>query len=787
MNKLIGTLLGVVVAAGTLTVSAPAASMVEAATCASNFPWASEQEFADYEGGPGFDCERNFVTTAPRGELLDPNSIGANGLLRPDRVSFFESVGFTKNFMWYAPRTTTIVSPADSRTWTACTVGVTTGGICPSLKVGPMSADFDGTFELSIIGSDATFIALVCGNYSSADPTDFTTTPYANPVPRIDGVKYRDDNRNGVRNAGEPTLAGWNIRVTRLSSRIEQPTGTVANLTTDSNGYYRFNLDGHGPGRYLVEEIPQPGWKNYTPASYTVDVDFGVESRRYGQDFGNAPTTADVAKTDMTIVSDLPENLDANTPVDVDVSVTIENFGPAEQVPVRDELIATLPADCVTRNGDRRSFTTTLRRGQPVTRTFTFTIECARPSNHDFDFDDRLTIIHPDIVDTNPMNNAANVGFERPVHAYTDLGIGATLACDATTDVGDTFGCRSTLVVTNDGFGDIDATATAELTVPDDCTVTSRPGAVKLNGLGEQGRTTSIVSFGVVCSHRSDHPITLTAEVTADDIHVFDTDPTNNTSSPAAVNTEVFHDATLAADAVHLTCNESIGTGDSFTCTATVGASKTGPAPDVDVIAYAALGLSPQCTAVEGRHQETEFVLSSSTVVVFTWTVTCPSGESLHPFNVVTDVNPNPETEPHAVDQPGPIIDTFAVPTCRPTVNPHGKTKPAAPGNGGQGQNQDGFYEFGTLPLDQNLAVSIRDDGSGVVFGPFPSGTKIKWVEANGATPSITPMGGNNGNGNGQAAAVDYQIRAQGDAVAFVVDERGIETSVTCLVPPRPQ
>jgi hypothetical protein len=189
----------------------------------------------------------------------------------------------------------------------------------------------------------------------------------------------------------------------------------------------------------------------------------------------------------------------------------------------------------------------------------------------------------------------------------------------------------------------------------------------------------------------------------------------------------------------------------------------------------------------EGRHQETEFVLSTSDIIVFTWTVNCPAGESLHPFNVVTDVNPNPVTEPHAVDAAGEIIDTFIVPTCLPTVNPHGQTKPAAPGNGGQGQNQDGFYEFGTLPLDQSVPVSIRDDASGVVFGPFPSGTKIKWVEANGATPSITPMGGNNGNGKGQANAVDYQIRAQGDAAAFVIDERGIETSVTCLVPPFPQ
>lgn len=59
--------------------------------------------------------------------------------------------------------------------------------------------------------------------------------------------------------------------------------------------------------------------------------------------------------------------------------------------------------------------------------------------------------------------------------------------------------------------------------------------------------------------------------------------------------------------------------------------------------------------------------------------------------------------------------------------------------------------------------------------------------EANGATPSIGPMGGNNGNGGGQAKAVDFQIRARGDAQAFFVDEKGVEVSVTCLVPPFPK
>lgn len=776
------SLAGVVASSLALGVVVPE---VAEASCVSNFPWSSQTEMVNYPGSPGLGCQRNFVTDPGFGELLNPNTTsGTDALLRPDRVAFYQSQGFSENFLWYAPRTTTQTSPADTRTWSACTTGIPQGTICPTLKVGSMGPDFTQTVTLDIIGDDNVFIALACGNYTSNTPGQ-VNPPAPKPVPFIDGHKFRDDDRDGTRDAGEPTLSNWDVKVTRVSSSIGQSTGVVANLTTNAGGYYKFNLDGHGPGRYKVEEILQSGWQNYTPISYTVDVGFGVGSQGYGQDFGNAQTTADVAKTAFS-VSNVPVNLDVNTATDVDVSVTIENFGPAGQVPVSDEILAILPADCTTPN-PRRTLTAVAHRGQPITETFTFSITCSRPSFHDFVFDDTLTITRNDITDTNPANNTRSTGFTSPVHAETDLAVDATLSCDPTTNVGDTFGCSSDVTVTNNGFGPIDATVEATLAVPDDCQASLTPAVIALADLEDLATKTQTVNFDVVCDHRSFHEFSVSTSVSADDIHVFDTNPANDSATAGPETTEVFHDAALAADNVHLTCNEAIGSGDPFTCTATLDISKMGPAPDVDVIAYVELGLSPECTTVEGRFQDVNLILSSSDVLVYTWTVTCPADPTLHPFDVTADVNPNPTTEPHAVDLPGPITDTYIVPTCLPTVNPHGNNEPSAPGNGNQGQNQDGFYVFGTIPLTQGVDVSIRDDESGVVFGPFQSGTKIKWVEANGATPSISPMGGNNGNGNGQANAVDYQIRAQGDAEAFVIDENGIETSVKCLVPPFPQ
>ena len=118
--------------------------------------------------------------------------------------------------------------------------------------------------------------------------------------------------------------------------------------------------------------------------------------------------------------------------------------------------------------------------------------------------------------------------------------------------------------------------------------------------------------------------------------------------------------------------------------------------------------------------------------------------------------------------------------TCVESVNPHGKTTPPAgsttlPGPKG-GQNEDGFYKIGT---DTGASVFVRDKGSGRVFGPFPSGTVIKYTQAPGRTPSIKKIGSTTGN----AGAVQWHITGKGDAL---VTSPGL-VSAKCRVPPPPK
>jgi hypothetical protein len=118
-------------------------------------------------------------------------------------------------------------------------------------------------------------------------------------------------------------------------------------------------------------------------------------------------------------------------------------------------------------------------------------------------------------------------------------------------------------------------------------------------------------------------------------------------------------------------------------------------------------------------------------------------------------------------------------PSCIETVNPHGQNVPPAgsttlPGPNG-GQNEDGFYLVGAV----GGTDVILSDTDGNVFGTFPSGTVVKYTEANGAEPSVKKIGST----TGQAGAVDFHITGTGDLVVTSIEG----TSVTCFVPPPPK
>jgi hypothetical protein len=130
---------------------------------------------------------------------------------------------------------------------------------------------------------------------------------------------------------------------------------------------------------------------------------------------------------------------------------------------------------------------------------------------------------------------------------------------------------------------------------------------------------------------------------------------------------------------------------------------------------------------------------------------------------------------------------------CEETVNPHGNNTPGekrSENAKSKAVNPDGFY---ILLAEDNCDPASKiwvgcvgcmlayPDFKG--FGPFESGTIVKFTEAPGKAPSIKKIGSTNGN----AGAVVWHITLPGEPLVFAGDACGNWARCPCFVPPPPK
>lgn len=156
-----------------------------------------------------------------------------------------------------------------------------------------------------------------------------------------------------------------------------------------------------------------------------------------------------------------------------------------------------------------------------------------------------------------------------------------------------------------------------------------------------------------------------------------------------------------------------------------------------------------------------------------------------------------------------PTLAAAHVPACPETWNPAeqpqahpgvpaGWSTPPGTTNQSTPINPDGFFilnsdlNAGTVTLFDGCGCQAgfggtegetADIGGGTCFefGTFPTGTTIKYTEANGKDPAIEPMAANNGGGGGIATFIDFHLWGQGDLE--VCNALGC---ICCRVPPPP-
>lgn len=212
----------------------------------------------------------------------------------------------------------------------------------------------------------------------------------------------------------------------------------------------------------------------------------------------------------------------------------------------------------------------------------------------------------------------------------------------------------------------------------------------------------------------------------------------------------------------------------SHTVTATVSAGDAGPIQNA--------GVDITITSGPNAGETISGQTDANGELSLTWTPTVAPA-SLGTDVITADLK-NPDGDVVASDDAGKdwVDTTPPSATCVASVNPGGNI-PQAPGKGGQGQNQDGFYLIGGSDVvwGSDVDVFVVDDGSGTVFGPYAPDTNIKYTQAPGATPTAKSIGGPN-------SAVKLHIKGTGDAAVYTVDGSGnIGGPVSCLVPPAPK
>lgn len=263
------------------------------AAASATYPWVNQAAMQNEENSALRDT---FIVRTGKGDTLSRQLLRS----QPYR-GFYKSFGFDRNFFTWAPKASVGDGYVAGRRWTACREGVqvpVSGS--PShchpefVKLGT-EAKF---FRESVLGGNLTgykwgaaFVSDICGNWSPTNGSKKSA-----PIPEIGGVKYEDLNADGDRDAGEPGLGGWTMRLLYNGSQ-------VASTTTKASGAYSFALDAEllpiGQGTYAVKEVLKSGWhQSDSPGS--IEVPYGVGEKTFGgNDFGNwEPATIAGSKFD---------------------------------------------------------------------------------------------------------------------------------------------------------------------------------------------------------------------------------------------------------------------------------------------------------------------------------------------------------------------------------------------------------------------------------------------------------------------------------------------------------
>ncbi len=109
------------------------------------------------------------------------------------------------------------------------------------------------------------------------------------PTGSISGFKFNDLNANGIYEPTEPKVANWPIYIDLNDNNRLEPNEP----STITNAQGNFSFINLGTGRYLVKEVPQPGFRQTTPNPTPIFVTNGTNATNLS--FGNVFATGNIS------------------------------------------------------------------------------------------------------------------------------------------------------------------------------------------------------------------------------------------------------------------------------------------------------------------------------------------------------------------------------------------------------------------------------------------------------------------------------------------------------------
>lgn len=148
--------------------------------------------------------------------------------------------------------------------------GIGLNGVGESLQISPLKAPSNGTCEFKVVMGDNWDLSsgpespYILGGSTSTNCVvrSFAGFVIDDGTPSdVTGNVFNDLNQNGVQDAGEPGLAGWEVRLVDGTTSVS--------TTTDANGDYVF-VDA-GAGSFTTELTLQPGYVASTSIANAIE------------------------------------------------------------------------------------------------------------------------------------------------------------------------------------------------------------------------------------------------------------------------------------------------------------------------------------------------------------------------------------------------------------------------------------------------------------------------------------------------------------------------------------